>query len=274
MDIPLQFGSYLLDLLKMVGQQFMADGKRTKETEWHLEVLHGIYRLLVRFDSMLSESGLQMSFQTVFNLFTRILSGTSVPFSGEPLQGLQVMGILETRTLDFRNLIILSMNEGKFPKTANVPSLIPYSLREGFGLPTVKHQDAIFAYYFYRLLHKAENIILVYNTYTEGLQKGEASRFIQQLRYGSAFKIDEVQAGYALNALPAYSITSSGKDYLSRLKKYLRPGGESYLSPSALNTYLYCKLRFFFRYIEGLQEPPEISEEVEANVDAYLNDIK
>jgi CRISPR/Cas system-associated exonuclease Cas4 (RecB family) len=195
------------------------------------------------------------------------LAGISVPFTGEPLTGLQIMGILETRTLDFENLVILSMNEGSFPKTGHVPSLIPFSIREGFGLPTIRHQDAIFAYYFYRLLHRAENVVLVHSTKSDGLQRGEPSRYLYQLRYDSKFDIEQLSAGYTISSFPGIVILAQKPpEVLDKLNKYLRPGGDSFLSPSALNTYLGCKLRFYFKYIEGLHEKEDIAEEVEATV--------
>ncbi len=106
-----------------------------------------------------------------------------IPFSGEPLSGLQIMGILETRTLDFENVVILSMNEGTFPRSRPRYSFIPFNLRKGFGLPTIEHQDSIYAYYFYRLIQRARNISLIYDTSSGGLKTGEMSRFLTQMKY-------------------------------------------------------------------------------------------
>jgi CRISPR/Cas system-associated exonuclease Cas4 (RecB family) len=266
-DDPRMFGSYLTGIIKHIATDVLNWATTRKNTEWHLEILHGIYKVLVRYEALSAEIDINLSFQTVINLLRKILKGITVPFSGEPLTGLQIMGILETRTLDFENLIILSMNEGKFPKTGHVPSMIPFSLREGFGLPTVKHQDAIYGYYFYRLLHRAKKIILVYNTKTEGMQRGEPSRFIYQLRYDSGFKIDEINLGYKVAPFLLRTIKSDKTpEAINRLDKYLRPEGKSYMSPSALNTYLNCKLRFYYQYIEGMHEPEGIEEEIEANV--------
>jgi CRISPR/Cas system-associated exonuclease Cas4 (RecB family) len=159
------------------------------------------------------------------------------------------------------------MNEGIFPKTGHIPSMIPYSLRQGFGLPTVQHQDAIYGYYFYRLLHRTRNVVLVYNTKTEGLQKGEPSRFIYQLQYDSVFKIDEVNLGYKVTPFPLKKVSADKSEIaIEKLSRYIYPVGKSYISPSALNTYLNCKLRFYFKYIEGMQEPENIDEEIENNV--------
>ncbi len=264
---PQSFGSYLNEVTSIVIERLIQSGKEDNETKWQLEVLHAIQKMLVRFDSLLTSEGIELKLPTVFNLLRRVLAGISVPFSGEPLVGLQIMGILETRTLDFENLIILSMNEGKFPKSSHVPSLIPYSLREGFGLPTIRHQDAIYGYYFYRLLHRARNVILLYNTRTEGLQKGEPSRYILQLRYSPNYKPEHISYAYKIDPFPIRRISADkSPEALETLSKYKRPGGSSFLSPSALNVYLNCKLRFYFRYIEGMKESDNVEEDIESNV--------
>ena len=107
--------------------------------------------------------------------------GTSnIPFHGEPAIGMQVMGVLETRNLDFRNLVMLSVNEGQLPKTGGDSSFIPYNLRKAFGMTTIDHKIAVYAYYFYRLIQRAERVTLLYNTATEGINRGEWSRFMLQ----------------------------------------------------------------------------------------------
>jgi CRISPR/Cas system-associated exonuclease Cas4 (RecB family) len=267
MDNPKYFGGYLVEILIIVASDIVKKGAGSTEKKWHLETIYSIYKILLRFDSLLTESGIDISLSTVLSLLKKIVGGISVPFSGEPLTGLQLMGILETRTLDFKNIIFLSMNEGKYPKTGHAPSMIPYSLREGFGLPTINHQDAIYAYYFYRLLHRAEKVTLVYNTKSEGLQKGEKSRFLLQLKYDSQFEIEEMDLGYKVSSAPNYRITGKkDKETITKLEKYLRPGGDAFLSPSSLNNYLNCKLRFYFRYIEGMKEPEIIEEDIETDV--------
>lgn len=266
-DDPRKLGRYISEVLELVAKNLISTDREDNELKWQLEIIYSIHKVLVRFDELLLSTGIQLSFSTVLNLMRRILAGISVPFAGEPLTGLQIMGILETRTLDFENLVILSMNEGKFPKTGHVPSLIPFSIREGFDLPTIRHQDAIFAYYFYRLLHRVKNLLLVYNTKSEGLQKGEPSRYLYQLRFSADYKTEQLNAGYEVSSLPNNTILVwKSPDVLHKLKKYQRPGGESFLSPSALNIYLNCKLRFYFKYIEGLKEKEDITEDIEASV--------
>jgi len=114
-------------------------------------------------------------------LFTHLIAQLSIDLIGEPLAGLQIIGLLETRNLDFENLIFLSVNEGVLPSGKKLESLIPYDLRKGFGLPTYEHHDGIFAYHFYRAIQRAKNIYLLYNALTDGMGKGEKSRFILQM---------------------------------------------------------------------------------------------
>jgi len=261
------FGAYLHKIISIVIRKIIKSAKEDNETKWQLEILHAIQKVLIRFDALLGEEKIELLLPTVLNLLRRILSGISVPFSGEPLTGLQILGILETRTLDFENVIILSMNEGKFPKATHSPSMIPYSLREAFGLPTIRHQDAIYGYYFYRLLHRAKQVVLVYNTKTEGLQKGEPSRYILQLRYNSKYELNHTGYAYKIEPFPTRKIyAEKTSEVQEKLLEYKRPGGNSFLSPSALNVYLNCKLRFYFKYIEGMKEPENVEEEIESNV--------
>jgi hypothetical protein len=266
-DEPDYFGRYLREILETVAKHLISQEHRTTELTWQIEIIYHVHQVLMQFEVQLKDSGLAIKLPTLLKLLRRILSGSSVPFSGEPLSGLQIMGILETRTLDFENLIILSMNEGKFPKTGHIPSFIPFALREGFGLPTIRHQDAIFAYYFYRLLHRSKNIVLVYNTKSEGLQKGEPSRYILQLLYEPDRHVQQIDIGYKIS--PTYSRKLRGihtQEVSQKLIRYLRPQGTSFLSPSAMITYLKCKLRFYFNYIEEIKEPENIEEQIEANV--------
>jgi len=264
---PKNFGHYILDIFQVVVSSIITGKTLSREEQWHLEVFYSLYKILIRFDTLINEQDIDLSLSIVIRLLKKVIGGISVPFSGEPLIGLQLLGILETRTLDFENIIILSMNEGKIPGTSSHNSFIPMSLRKGFGLQTIEHQDAIYAYYFYRLLHKAQNITLVHSSKSEGLQKGEPSRFILQLKYISAFKVEEVNPAYQLTPIKTYTVSASkNAEAINKLKKYIRPNGKSSLSPSALNTYLNCSLRFYFKYIKELDEPQCIDEEIENNV--------
>ena len=133
------------------------------------------------------------SIDTFFRLLKRMVNGVSVAFAGEPLSGLQVMGVLETRALDFDNLIILSMNEGVFPPKNSTNSFIPFTLRKGFELPTCEYQDSIYAYHFYRLISRAKRIFMLYDARAQEMQTGEVSRYFYQIKYlyGRYFNISE-----------------------------------------------------------------------------------
>ena len=212
-----------------------------------------------------SKSSLDISPKIFFRLMAQYLGMVNIPFEGEPLSGLQVMGILETRCLDFDNLIILGLNEGQWPKSATGGSYIPYNLRKGFGLPGSDDQEAVSAYYFYRLIQRAKNVFITYNTSREGAGAGELSRYGEQLRYltghqpvmaASAVKFSGKTAG-------PVSIPGSGE-----IKKGLLDSvsSGSPLSPSRINTFLLCRLKFYLRYVAGLPEPDEITDEIDARM--------
>ena len=166
--------AYLSELLSFIGLQLTKSGD-------FLEL--GFVARCHKQLNILQEMDLEVLPATHLRLMDRMLQGISVPFRGEPLQGLQVMGPLETRALDFRNLVILSANEGMFPRRSVSASFIPPELRKGFGLPTYEYQDAVWAYYFYRMIQRPERVWLIYDNRTEGLKNGEESRYIKQLEY-------------------------------------------------------------------------------------------
>lgn len=231
------------------------------------EYIYHIYLSVNRVKDVLAEQKVEIKIDTFIRLLHKIIRNLRIPFTGEPLTGLQIMGILETRLLDFENLIVLSVNEGIFPKSESSLSFIPYNLRRGFGLPTIEHQDAIYAYYFYRLIQRAKNITLVYNSKTDGLQSGEMSRFIYQLKFENMYPVNEKSIRYNINTKTQKEISIfKNNDILKKLAKYHASDTEEqkYISPSAISSYLKCKLQFYFRYIAGLKEKDEITEEIDA----------
>lgn len=176
------------------------------------------------------------------------------------------MGVLETRALDFDRLIILSMNEGKFPSRNVQNSFIPYNLRRGFGLPTSEHQDAIWAYHFYRLIHRSSRVSLLYDTRNTGLNTGEKSRYIHQLHYHYQLPL--------INKLVVYNVSSSKTsaicihktpEIMERMQIFLK-GQPRAISASAINTYLDCPLKFYFSVIENVQEEEQVTETIESSV--------
>ncbi|MDR3193731.1 MAG: PD-(D/E)XK nuclease family protein, partial [Tannerella sp.] len=208
-----------------------------------------------------------MSTETYFSLLKRVTDTITIPFQGEPLSGLQVMGVLETRVLDFERLIILSVNENLFPAKQTLNTFIPYNLRRGFGLPVQEHQDSLWAYHFYRLIARAKRVTLLYDTRTEGLQTGEVSRFVRQLKYHYGVPVREKLTVYHIRSSRPSALQVEKTDEVQRkLSAYLRGEGTKALSASALNTYLDCPLKFYFASVEELREEDEVSENVESSL--------
>lgn len=207
-------------------------------------------------------------FQSFLRLFRQLVRGSRIPFVGEPLKGLQVMGVLETRNLDFKNVFILSLNEGVFPSVASSGSYIPFNIRRAYKLPTVEHQDAIYAYLFYRVLQRAENIYLIYNSETDILGQGEMSRYLQQLIYELKKPIERniLHTPVKPNAIEPITIIKDERVF-NKLALYCK--GERLakgLSPTAINDYIECRLRFYFKYVASIKEPREIQEDLDARV--------
>ena len=230
------------------------------------EFIFHYFATVNRMKEVMREAKIEMRLDTYFRLLKRMTDLITIPFEGEPLSGLQVMGVLETRALDFDRLIILSMNEGIFPLKKAANSFIPYNLRRGFGLPTYEHQDSVWAYHFYRLIRRAKHVTLLYDTRTTGLQTGEVSRFVHQLRYHYQYPlIDElVVYDVASSAVPPISVQKTAE--VEKLLSDFLSGGPRALSASAINTYLDCPLKFYFSVLEQIQEEDEITETVERDV--------
>jgi hypothetical protein len=230
-----------------------------------------IFRMLTglgRLKDILTASGVEVRFDTLARLIQKVLSSIRVPFYGEPLGGVQVMGVLETRALDFENVIWMSVNEGVFPSRRSGSSFIPWSLRRAYGLPGIEQHDAVYAYYFYRMLQRTRRMTLVYNTKTDGLFTGEPSRFIYQLKFSSLFKIRE--RSVVFNLLPPVDrpVNIEKTDaVMEMLRQYTGEDTDGkYLSAAAINSYIDCSLRFYFRYIARLPEPETVTEEVDMAV--------
>jgi CRISPR/Cas system-associated exonuclease Cas4 (RecB family) len=240
-------------------------GYKRQSRELENEVLFQLFIRLKRLNEIVQGRTIDFRITTLYRLIRKILMNTLIPFSGEPLTGLQIMGVLETRVLDFKNLAILSMNEGIFPKSPVRHSFIPHNLRYGFNLPTIEHHDAIYSYYFYRLIQRAEKISLIYSSKTEGMTSGEQSRFLHQLSFNKHFSVREKAIAFNIQANPEKPvIINKDERIMDRLRELSSTGaGTKYLSPSALNMYLDCTLRFYFNFIAGLEEPKELKEEVD-----------
>ena len=231
------------------------------------ESLFKAYTLTNRFYTLVESGDLDVKPDTLKRLLSRVMSTSNIPFHGEPAIGMQVMGVLETRNLDFRHLILLSVNEGQLPKSGGDASFIPYNLRKAFGMTTIDHKIAVYAYYFYRLLQRAEKVSLVYNTATEGANRGEMSRFMLQflIEWGYDIKFKRLEAGQSPQTSQPICIQKT-PEIMKRMQQRfdVRANKKALLSPSALNCYLDCELRFYYKYVAGLKAPEEVSADIDS----------
>lgn len=265
---------YLADITRRIGVT------NKKSDPLTVESIFTMYNIITNLHSILtspaipsavgSTDQLFSSLQALSLILTQKINGQSIAFHGEPATGLQVMGMLETRNLDFSNLLVLSANEGMLPKVSNGSSFIPYFLREAHNMTTIEKQTSLYAYYFFRMLQRADNVALVYNNYTEGLKKGEISRFLLQLSLEKELPVNITEKTITSpNEVCGIETTSEivkSPEVMNRLVEAFVREGEVVVSPSALNTYIACRRKFFLCFVAGLSAPDEISEEIEADV--------
>lgn len=243
--------TYLLDVLRTIGTHT----KELNDPLFH-ESLYRTYTLLNRLQDLIIAGDLQVDIITLERLIQQLIQTTSIPFHGEPAEGIQVMGVLETRNLDFDHILVLSCNEGKLPKGVNDSSFIPYSLRKAYGLTTVENKVAIFAYYFHSMLQRAHDITLTYNNATEDGQSGEMSRFMLQMMVESQHSIRRKTLVAGQKPLrPAYSDAQKTDEVMAVLDNI------KMITPTFLNTYQRCQKQFYYKYVKGLLEPDEIDED-------------
>ena len=243
--------TYLLDVLRTIGTH----AKDLNDPLFH-ESLYRTYTLLNRLQDLIIAGDLQVDIITLERLIQQLIQTTSIPFHGEPAEGIQVMGVLETRNLDFDHILVLSCNEGKLPKGVNDSSFIPYSLRKAYGLTTVENKVAIFAYYFHSMLQRAHDITLTYNNATEDGQSGEMSRFMLQMMVESQHSIKRKTLVAGQKPLrPAYSDAQKTDEVMAVLDNI------KMITPTFLNTYQRCQKQFYYKYVKGLLEPDEIDED-------------
>ena len=225
------------------------------------ESLFRMYTLLNRLSGLTDEGILTVDIPTLQRLVAQVVQSTTIPFHGEPAEGIQVMGVLETRNLDFDHVLLLSCNEGNMPRGVNDTSFIPYAIRKAYGLTTVDYKVAIYEHYFHRLLQRAHDVTIVYNNATVDAQKGEMSRFMLQLmveRGDISFRSLKAGQSPLLRQPQPIDKTAAILDILRQRFSNDRGG----ISPTAVSTYLRCQLRFFYRYVSDLQEPDDIDDEL------------
>lgn len=261
----------LSETLQQVASIYQANTSGTEDTDafnqLYRESLFKAYTTINRFRTLIEKDELTVQSETFRRLLVKVLSATNIPFHGEPAIGMQVMGVLETRNLDFRHLVLLSVNEGQLPKSGGDSSFIPYNLRKAFGMTTIEHKIAVYAYYFYRLLQRAERITLMYNTSSDGLNRGEWSRFMLQflIEWPHPITRQFLEAGQSPQGTSPITVEKT-PDVMRRMQSLfdVRANPKAKFSPSALNYYLDCPLKFYYRYVAGLSAPDEVSAEIDS----------
>ena len=261
----------LSETLQQVASIYQANTSGTEDTDafnqLYRESLFKAYTTINRFRTLIEEDELTVQSETFRRLLVKVLSATNIPFHGEPAIGMQVMGVLETRNLDFRHLVLLSVNEGQLPKSGGDSSFIPYNLRKAFGMTTIEHKIAVYAYYFYRLLQRAERITLMYNTSSDGLNRGEWSRFMLQflIEWPHPITRQFLEAGQSPQGTSSITVEKT-PDVMRRMQSLfdVRANPKAKFSPSALNYYLDCPLKFYYRYVASLSAPDEVSAEIDS----------
>lgn len=253
--LKLVFGTLTDDLLQRLTDIVSLVASNVSKTDDPLlqESLFGAYTMLNRLHDLTVSGDLQVNGPTMESLINTIMRSTSIPFHGEPAVGLQVMGVLETRNLDFRHLLLLGCNEGNMPKDVDDSSFIPHAIRKAYGLTTIDYKVAIYAYYFYRMLQRADDVTIVYSNSTTNGKQGEMSRFMTQVMVESGQEIRKIQlqAGQTPIQTKASEIGKTDK-----VMKQLDNMAHLF-SPTAINTYLRCPLVFYYSFICDIKQPLE-----------------
>ena len=255
---------YLSGIADIIIEKIDSDDLRESSYKnFQLEYIYNFYSNINLLKDILDKYQVGIEIGTYWKILLEILSSVSIPFTGEPLKGVQVMGLLETRAIDFENVFILSMNEGIIPKGNTQNSFIPYSLRKAFGMPTFEDSDALTAYYFYRVMQKAKNIYLFYDTEV-GINAKEKSRFILQIENELIKKNTLIKYEHKILVPPVKTnkvnpiAIEKNSDLLDKIKNI------KYLSASDLINYINCPLKFYLKKIERLDETEEVEESFSA----------
>ena len=230
------------------------------------ESLFRMYTLLNRVSDLVDSGVLTVDTITLQRLVAQLIQSTTIPFHGEPAEGIQVMGVLETRNLDFDHVLLLSCNEGNMPRGVNDTSFIPYAIRKAYGLTTVDQKVAIYQHYFHRLLQRAKDVTIVYNNATTDGQRGEMSRFMLQLMVSRTSSVNRKLSPVNYKSLKAGQKTllhtpptiTKTPEVMQHLRDRLSGG----ISPTAISNYLRCQLRFFYRYVCNIQDTNDSEDEL------------
>ncbi len=247
----LKLADYLIKVLRLIG-----NNSREEKDPLYQESLFRTFTVINRLRDLMAAGDLVVDTITFERLIVQLVQTTSIPFHGEPAEGVQIMGVFETRNLDFDHLLILSCNEGNLPKGVNDSSFIPHSIRKAHGLTTIDNKVAIYAYYFHSLIQRATDITLTYNHATEDGHTGEMSQFMLQLMVESPH---DIRRKTLTSGMQPLTTQSSPVDKDCEVEAIL--DSISYLSPTAINKYLYCPLSYYYRYVKGLKEPDNDEED-------------
>lgn len=247
--------NYQIQILDFIGRRIAADDRLVDrfslELDFAMEYVKSVNLMAAKHMDILP--------QTYFGLLDSSLKAKAIPIKGEPLSGLQIMGPLETRALDFRHVFILSCNEGVFPRGEAQTSFIPPLLRKAFGLPGYEYQDAVWAYYFYRLIQRASRVDMLLDSRSEGIRSGEESRYIKQLQYHFGADMKKASAVASPKAVPQDDVIEKTDAHIAKIRS-------KELSPTTLQNYLACKMKFFYSYVMELRPEEEISESMDAGI--------
>ena len=252
----------LLNILFIVFNKLPKDKKGSVEEEY----IYQTYVTIKRLNEVIEKhaQNIVLTQDVTIQILKQLLQNVRVPFESQSTDGMQIMGLIETRNVDFENVILLNANEGILPNLNRAPSLISESMRHAFGLPVLKYQDAIFAYFFYRLLQRAKNINIVYNNLSGTSLSGELSRFVQQVQQESGIKFEEFQLEQQMETANTNEIIIEKDDEVQALlNEYFVDDGESkrQLTATALDNYLSCSLKFYFKYIAKIKEVKKVEED-------------
>ncbi|MBR5849540.1 MAG: exodeoxyribonuclease V subunit gamma [Alistipes sp.] len=258
------FSNWLTEVLSAMAKCVNSEEDSARQVEFLAVAVEEITKLR----NSLSQCEIEVSDEVYVSLLRRHLQTVRVPFDGEPLEGVQVMGILETRNLDFKRVVILSMTDANFPGNhLSQSSYVPYALRAAYELPTPEHHEGVYAYYFYRLIQRAEEVVMLYCARADEKSTGEQSRYIRQLDYESGFKLHRVEVGVDVHLAYNSPIeVEKDAEVMRRLEHFISddPNSQKSLSPTALYRYVACPLRFYFHSVAHLRVEDEISEELDA----------
>ena len=262
-DNHAQLLEWMCRIVQLIAQQAHLDDPLFQES------LFRAYTLLNRLKELVASGELAVDIITLQRLTAMLIQSTSIPFHGEPAEGLQVMGVLETRNIDFDHVLLLSCNEGNIPKGVTDTSFIPYSLRKAYGLTTIDHKVSIYSYYFHRLLQRAHDVTILYNNATTDGQTGEMSRFMLQLMVESPHPVQffTLRAGQSLTLAKLPTIEKTDEVLQRMLNRFAQDRQQEpkqnvpLLTPTAINRYMRCPLQFYYNYVCGLREPDANDED-------------